>query len=126
MLRNGEVNSRCVPKPSWIDLVRFSELRHAAVLRIRDLVGGNDVQPRINNFDNGVFQSVAATITAIQNFDDIARGVSEMKRVSKGLVVISCLKKSPKLEFVEEAITSEFTITKKIEEEKDIIFFCNK
>ena len=69
---------------------------------------------------------VVVSITALQNFDDIEQGLLEMKRIAKEFIVISVLKKSPKIRMIEELIGSIFPSFKAIEEEKDIIFFCRK
>ncbi|MEK6868471.1 MAG: class I SAM-dependent methyltransferase [Nanoarchaeota archaeon] len=69
---------------------------------------------------------VVVSITALQNFDDIEQGLLEMKRVAKEFIVISVLKKSPKIGMIEELIAKVFPSFKAIEEEKDIIFFCRK
>lgn len=62
------------------------------------------------------------SITAIQNFEDIEKGLSEIKRVGKDKFVLSFLKKSPKKEIIKEKINQLFKIKKEIEEEKDLIF----
>ncbi len=67
------------------------------------------------------------SITAIQNFDDIEKGLSEIKRVGKGKYVLSFLKKSKKAGMIKKLIYRMFDVKKEIEEEKDIIFvsgFC--
>ncbi|MBI5001973.1 class I SAM-dependent methyltransferase [Candidatus Woesearchaeota archaeon] len=69
---------------------------------------------------------VVVSITALQNFDDIEQGLLEMKRVAKEFIVISALKKSPKIGLIEELMGKIFPSFKAIEEEKDIIFFCRK
>ncbi len=61
------------------------------------------------------------SITAIQNFDNIEKGLQEIKRVGKENFVLTFLKRSPKREKIEQAIDKIFTIRKTIEEEKDII-----
>ncbi len=76
-------------------------------------------------FKNNSFMAVVS-ITALQNFDDIEKGLLEMKRVAKEYVVISVLKKSPKIMMIEELMAKVFHSFKAIEEEKDIIFFCRK
>jgi ubiquinone/menaquinone biosynthesis C-methylase UbiE len=71
-----------------------------------------------NSFD------IVISITAIQNFDDIEKGLKEIKRVGKGRFVLSFLKKSGKAEMIERLINHIFqNIYKRVEEEKDIIFF---
>lgn len=76
-------------------------------------------------FKNNTFNAVIS-ITALQNFDDIEKGLLEMKRVAKEYIVISVLKKSSKISFIEQTITKLFPSIKIIEEEKDIIFFCRR
>jgi len=71
-----------------------------------------------NNFD------IVISITAIQNFTDIEKGLKEIKRVGKDKFVLTFLKKSSKKEKIESLINSIFQpIYKRVEEEKDIIFF---
>lgn len=76
-------------------------------------------------FKNNTF-NVVISITALQNFDDIEKGILEMKRVAKEHIVISALKKSQKISFVKEKIAEIFPLIRIVEEEKDIIFFCRK
>lgn len=68
------------------------------------------------------------SVTAIQNFKDIPLGVEEMRRVTKkrGRLIISCLKKSPKIRYVTETLSELLDIIDIIEEEKDIIFLCKR
>ena len=75
-------------------------------------------------FPNGFFDHVIS-ITAIQNFDDIEKGLQEIKRVGKYSFVLTFLKKSKKKEMIEKLIKKHFTISKIIEEEKDMVYFCS-
>ena len=72
-------------------------------------------------FQNNEFD-VVVSLTAIQNFDDIERGLKEIKRVGKNTFALSYLKKSEKAEKIEELIKNLFPGSDRIEEEKDIIF----
>ncbi|MBS3159901.1 class I SAM-dependent methyltransferase [Candidatus Woesearchaeota archaeon] len=67
-------------------------------------------------------------ITALHNFDNYITGLLEMKRVVKddGIVIISLLKLSKLFEDIVKNIEEIFIIFKKIDEGKDIIFFCKK
>ena len=71
------------------------------------------------------FFDVVVSITAIQNFSDIEKGLREIKRVGKNKFVLSFLKKSNKRDFIEKKIKELFDVKKVIEEEKDLIFFIN-
>lgn len=73
-------------------------------------------------FEDGFFD-IVISITAIQNFQDIEKGLKEIKRVGKDNFILSFLKKSQKKDKIIELITSLFDVKEKIEEEKDIIFF---
>lgn len=64
------------------------------------------------------------SITAIQNFDDIKKGLNEIKRVGKNSFVLTFLKKSEKREMIGLLIEKNFKVIKKLEQEKDIIYFC--
>ncbi len=66
------------------------------------------------------------SITAIQNFSDIRRGLSEIKRVGKGNYILSALKKSTKIGKIKENIEEIFKVDIEIEEEKDIIFIIKR
>ena len=67
---------------------------------------------------------VIISITAIQNFYDIKKGLAEIKRVGKDRFILTFLKRSPKCERIENAIMTIFTVVKVIEEDKDRIYFC--
>jgi len=70
------------------------------------------------------FFHVVISITAIQNFQDIEKGLKEIKRVGKNRFVLSFLKKSPKKDFIIDLIKKYFKIKKVIEEDKDLVYFC--
>lgn len=71
-----------------------------------------------NHFD------IVISITAIQNFTNIKKALTEIKRVGKNHFILTFLKKSPKKEIIKKVIKSLFKIKNEIEEQKDIIFFC--
>jgi ubiquinone/menaquinone biosynthesis C-methylase UbiE len=62
-------------------------------------------------------------LTAIQNFDNLEKGLNEIRRVGKHYI-LTFLKKSPKRDTIEELIQKKFNVIKKIEEDKDLIYFC--
>jgi len=70
------------------------------------------------------FFDIVISITAIQNFEDISKGLSEIKRVGKDRCVLSFLKKSSKKNSIIKLIEKYFKVEKIIEEEKDMIYFC--
>lgn len=72
-------------------------------------------------FEDGFFDWVIS-ITAIQNFRDIEKGLKEIKRVGKGKFVLTFLKKSAKCEEIKELIMKIFDVDAVVEEEKDLIF----
>ncbi|HLC46127.1 MAG TPA: class I SAM-dependent methyltransferase [Candidatus Nanoarchaeia archaeon] len=69
---------------------------------------------------------IIVSITAIQNFQDIEEGLKEILRVGKDRFALSFLKKSVKREDIESGINRLFRVTEIIEEEKDVIIFCDK
>jgi len=73
-------------------------------------------------YPDGYFD-VVISITAIQNFQDIEKGLKEIKRVGKDRFVLSFLKRSEKRENIINLIKKHFTIEKVIEEDKDLIYF---
>ena len=76
-------------------------------------------------FKDNVFMAVIS-ITALQNFTSIEKGIKEMKRVAKEYIAISVLKKSSMIQIIEELIPKMLKVERIVEEEKDIIFFCRK
>ncbi|MBW2988816.1 class I SAM-dependent methyltransferase [Candidatus Woesearchaeota archaeon] len=72
------------------------------------------------------FFDIVISITAIQNFQDIEKGLKEIKRVGKNIFVLSFLKRSPKRRDIERLIRKLFDVTEVIGEDKDIIYFCEK
>jgi len=75
-------------------------------------------------FKDDEFDAVIS-LTAIQNFDNIEKGLNEIKRVGKEFV-LTFLKKSEKRKIIESVIKKLFKIKEMIEEEKDIVYFCGK
>ncbi len=65
------------------------------------------------------------SVTAMQNFNDIEKGLLEIKRVGKNFG-LSILKRSSKLAVVDSLINKHFNLIKKIDAGIDIIFICNK
>jgi len=74
-----------------------------------------DLPFKDNSFD------VIISITAIHNFKNIKKAVGEIKRVSKGKIAISVLKRSKKFNYIKKLILNNFDV-KEIEEDKDVIF----
>ncbi|MGV8151155.1 MAG: class I SAM-dependent methyltransferase [Candidatus Woesearchaeota archaeon] len=66
---------------------------------------------------------LAISLTALQNFDDINLGLEKIKK-SADRFILTFLKKSEKRELIEKLIEEKFNIIHKLEEDKDIIYFC--
>ena len=81
-------------------------------------------------FKSGRFE-IVQSITAVHNFDDIEKAVSEMKRVNrktngKKHYAISILKKSGMLDKITLLLKKEFHVIKEIDEDKDKILLLEK
>jgi len=76
-------------------------------------------------YPNNYFD-IVISITAIQNFRDISKGLSEIKRVGKDRFVLSFLKRSEKREKIINLIQKLFIVEKVLEEDRDLIYFCYK
>jgi ubiquinone/menaquinone biosynthesis C-methylase UbiE len=76
-------------------------------------------------FKDNAFDKVIS-VTAMHNFDDIVKGMQEMKRVGKNDFVFSILKKSAVYKLIEKEINENFNIRKIIDDKKDSIFICSK
>jgi len=68
------------------------------------------------------FFDIVISITSIQNFKDIEKGLKEIKRVGKNRFILTFLKKSSKAEMIKRLIEEMFDVKEIIEEEKDLIF----
>ncbi|MEM4710823.1 MAG: class I SAM-dependent methyltransferase [Candidatus Woesearchaeota archaeon] len=68
---------------------------------------------------------IIISITAIQNFHNINLALQNIKSLGKNFV-LTFLKKSTKKEIIERNIKKTFFVIKRIEEDKDIIFFCKQ
>jgi ubiquinone/menaquinone biosynthesis C-methylase UbiE len=73
-----------------------------------------------NEFD------VVVSVTAIQNFHDLEKGLKEIKRVGKKTFALTFLKRSQKKDEIKEKIRKIFKVDKVIEEDKDIIIIARK
>jgi len=72
-----------------------------------------------NSFD------IVVSVTAIQNFTDIKKGLEEIKRVGKDKFALSFLKKSEKREKILVLLNNVFGQGEVFEEDKDLIFIKN-
>lgn len=73
-----------------------------------------------NSFD------IVVSVTAIQNFHDIGKGLNEIKRVGKNKFALTFLKRSDKKDKIIKIIKKLFKVQRIIEEEKDIILIAGK
>jgi ubiquinone/menaquinone biosynthesis C-methylase UbiE len=73
-------------------------------------------------YDNHFFD-IVISVTAIQNFSDIKKGLEEIKRVGKNKFVLTFLKKSQKKDQILEYISFIFPNHFFLEEDKDIMIF---
>lgn len=69
---------------------------------------------------------IVVSLTAIQNFKDVGKALSEIKRVAKkdAFLILSVLRKAQKIEDIKELILQNFEIKKLLMEKKDIIFIA--
>lgn len=73
-----------------------------------------------NHFD------MVTSLTALQNFKDLKKGIDEIKRVAapNARFILTYLKRSEKAGMIGEEIDRIFMLIKKVEEDRDIILFC--
>jgi ubiquinone/menaquinone biosynthesis C-methylase UbiE len=71
---------------------------------------------------------IVISVTALQNFYDLKKGLQEIKRVGKedALFMLTFLKRSPKNQEITSIIQELFTVEQQVEEDKDLLFFCKK
>jgi len=75
-------------------------------------------------FPDNSFDTVIC-VTAVHNFDDMAKGLSEIRRVAKRSVAISVLRKSEKFDDIQREVRRLFKVDKELNERFDRIFFCS-
>lgn len=73
-------------------------------------------------FKDKVFD-IVVSVTAVHNFNEVEKGLKEIKRVGNDNFVISVLKKSQKSAKIEKLLAENFTVEDTVEEEKDLIYF---
>lgn len=80
-----------------------------------------------NSFADKAFDYVIS-ITAIQNFSDIPKGLVEIKRVLKdeGRALISTLKRGPRCNDIKEEVGDCFDIVDEREDDVDVFWLCRK
>ncbi len=83
-----------------------------------NVAAAEDIPYPENHFD------IVISITAIQNFNGIEKGLKEMKRVGKRRFVLTFLKRSKKKDKIIELIKKIFDVKKIIEEDKDLILIA--
>jgi ubiquinone/menaquinone biosynthesis C-methylase UbiE len=84
-------------------------------------IGGAENLPfKDNEFDYVI------SLTAIQNFDDIDKGLKEIKRVGKDKFILTFLKASLKKDKIKQLIYDNFKVEQELEEDKDLVFICEK
>lgn len=76
------------------------------------------------HFNENEFDLIVS-ITAIQNFDNIRKGLENIKLIGKRFA-LTYLKRSPNSKNIESLIKELFVIDKIIEEDKDWIYICRK
>jgi ubiquinone/menaquinone biosynthesis C-methylase UbiE len=76
-------------------------------------------------FKNNIFDKVVS-ITAIHNFTNFRKAISEILRVGKKDFAISILNKSEKFDSINEEIQKMFDIKKIINTRQDRILICSK
>lgn len=76
-------------------------------------------------FKDNIFDKVIS-VTSMHNFEDIEKGIKEIRRVGKEDFAFSVLKKTRYFDFIEKNINENFDIKKIIDGKKDWIFICSK
>lgn len=98
--------------PSYDMLLQAKKKKHLLLIQ-----GYGEYLP----FKDKSFELVQC-ITALHNFDDWKKGLSEMKRVSQKWMILSLLKKAK--EYPQIIVAVRQTIVKTVEDQHDTIFLC--
>ncbi len=92
--------------------------------RSKDLGSHYDLAAAENiPFPNSSFD-VVISVTAIQNFHDVEKGLLEMKRVARDFLILTFLKRAENRKVIANLIKKHFRILNCFEEDKDYILFC--
>jgi len=75
-------------------------------------------------FQNDSFDCVIS-FTAIQNFEDVLKGLDEIKRVGKKYYVLTYLSGIRDEEIIDKQIRSKFVVEHLVKN-KDVMYFCSK
>ncbi|MBU0980322.1 MAG: class I SAM-dependent methyltransferase [Nanoarchaeota archaeon] len=75
-------------------------------------------------FENDSFDTVIS-VTAFHNFHEPEKALEEMKRVCKGDIVISLLRKSNRFDELIDLIKKHLKVKKTIMEDKDLVVVCD-
>jgi len=102
-----------------VNAISYAKKKDRAIKGLKYFVGDAQKIPFRSNFFD-----VVISITAIQNFQDIEEGLREIKRVGKNKFVLSFLKKSTKKDLIDGLIRKLFKVEQILEEDKDLIYFC--
>lgn len=65
-------------------------------------------------------------LTALHNFGNPEQALKEMKRVCKGRMVVSVLKRAKRFDELLELINKTFKVKEMLEEWQDVIVFCEQ
>ena len=113
-----EFNCSVIGIDSSIELLRQNNpLDH---ISNRILARAENIPFKDNTFDKVI------SVTSMHNFDDIEKGITEIKRVGKEDFAFSILKKSNKFNLIENNIMENFDVKKIIDGKQDWIFICQK
>ncbi|MCK5107947.1 MAG: methyltransferase domain-containing protein [Nanoarchaeota archaeon] len=92
----------------------------------KDINGQYFVEPAENiSLEDKLFDFVTC-ITAIHNFENLDMGISEIKRVSKNIIIFSILKTVIDFKNIVRKIKTNFQVIKEFEGDKDSILICKK
>lgn len=95
----------------------FELLKQSSKLKVQGL--GENLPFKDKSFDYVI------SLTAL-HLSDFHKSLREIKRVAKGKVVISILKKSKKFDDLRKEINKLFNVKEEINEEKDLIVFVQQ
>ena len=101
--------------------ISLSMLLHAGRRNGREIVGRAENLP----FKDRSFDAVVS-ISAFHNFSDKERAMAEINRVTRGIAVLSILKKSSEYDRIIKLLNDSFSIIKDINTGIDEVFLCMK
>ncbi len=66
-------------------------------------------------------QDLVLSLTALHNYDDWGKGIKELARIARNLLIVGVLKKAPQHDAIVQALKARFTTVKTLDDPHDTL-----